>query len=161
MRIDDESARSSRTRNARNRANPMGSRPARNAGGRSAGGAPNDEAGKAVGAAIRGVAQGGKQGGGRVPGGGGDLPKTNNTIQVLKRFLGSRWNAEAKFLNLEVSWHRQCRTIIQSTCADRIKIRLARQTSLTSLPPAHPCYWLCRTCKKTRFWPNKASNLQG
>ncbi|KAJ9478247.1 mRNA export factor MEX67 [Pseudozyma hubeiensis] len=47
------------------------------------------------------------QGGGRIPGGGNiifagnDMPKTQNVVSLIKRFLESRWNLQAKFLNLE------------------------------------------------------------
>lgn len=33
---------------------------------------------------------------------GNDMPKTQNVVSLIKRFLESRWNNEAKFLNLAV-----------------------------------------------------------
>lgn len=98
-----------RGRIARDRSNPLGKRPP----GRKAALNMNDglRAGNSA-SVLRGISSSKAQGGGRIPGGGGtvfagnDMPKTQNVISLIKRFLASRWNAEARFLNLEVRIRR-------------------------------------------------------
>ncbi|PWN51483.1 NTF2-like protein [Violaceomyces palustris] len=104
MRIDDGQGGRHGAKQARQRANPMGSRPSGRRGGPGATVNINDGI-RPGNASIKGVAAGQRQQGGRIPGGGGlaggELPKTNNVVALLKRFLESRWNGAAKFLNLE------------------------------------------------------------
>jgi nuclear RNA export factor len=92
---------------ARQRANPLGNRPA----GRGKKAAVNVNDGLRAGntaSVLKSISSSKAQGGGRIPGGGGiifsgnDMPKTQNVVSLIKRFLESRWNAQAKFLNLEV-----------------------------------------------------------
>ncbi|EPQ28779.1 uncharacterized protein PFL1_03582 [Pseudozyma flocculosa PF-1] len=90
---------------ARQRANPLGSRPNAKKGNLNV----NDGLRPGNTAAILGSVPNSKaKGGGRIPGGGGlpfvggdSGPKSHNVVSVVKRFLESRWNAAAKFLNLE------------------------------------------------------------
>lgn len=119
MMVDNERANGGGPR-ARDRANPMGGRPSR---GRSNATSDVNVRGQAFGirgAAVRGkgnpppvaeLISGGK-GKGRVPGGGvggaggaiGAAPSqqtTGRTIALMKRFLQSRWDPAALFLNLE------------------------------------------------------------
>lgn len=92
---------------ARQRANPLGNRPP--AKGKKAAINVNDglRAGNTA-SVLKSISSSKAQGGGRIPGGGGivfsgnDMPKTQNVISLIKRFLESRWNPQAKFLNLEV-----------------------------------------------------------
>ncbi|SPO21877.1 related to mRNA export factor mex67 [Ustilago trichophora] len=91
---------------ARQRANPLGNRP--HAKGKKAAINVNDglRAGNTA-SVLKSISSSKAQGGGRIPGGGGivfsgnDMPKTQNVVSLIKRFLESRWNAQAKFLNLE------------------------------------------------------------
>ncbi|SJX61774.1 related to mRNA export factor mex67 [Sporisorium reilianum f. sp. reilianum] len=102
----DGSGNSLRGRIARQRANPLGNRPA--AKGKKAAINVNDglRAGNTA-SVLKSISSSKAQGGGRIPGGGGivfsgnDMPKTQNVISLIKRFLESRWNPQAKFLNLE------------------------------------------------------------
>ncbi|KAN0063105.1 nuclear mRNA export, poly(A)+RNA binding protein [Thecaphora frezii] len=89
---------------ARQRANPLGGRPS----GRKANLNVNEGMRSGNTAAVLGSVPNSKaRGGGRIPGGGGlpftssEGPKSHNVVSVVKRFLESRWNAPAKFLNLE------------------------------------------------------------
>ncbi|SNX83197.1 related to mRNA export factor mex67 [Melanopsichium pennsylvanicum] len=91
---------------ARQRANPFGNRPP--AKGKKAAINVNDgiRAGNTA-SLLKSISSSKAQGGGRIPGGGGivfsgnDMPKTQNVVSLIKRFLESRWNPQAKFLNLE------------------------------------------------------------
>ncbi|KAK0548454.1 nuclear mRNA export, poly(A)+RNA binding protein [Tilletia horrida] len=96
MRLDPIAGNKHR---ARDRANPMGVRPGANgAGGGSGGGSERARHGK------------GKGRTGRTTGGGGIVTSlasdgeeftASKAITAIKRFFAPRWNAEAKFLNLE------------------------------------------------------------
>ncbi|TKY87089.1 hypothetical protein EX895_003766 [Sporisorium graminicola] len=102
----DGSGNPLRGRIARQRANPLGNRPATK--GKKAAINVNDglRAGNTA-SVLKSISSSKAQGGGRIPGGGGivfsgnDMPKTQNVISLIKRFLESRWNPQAKFLNLE------------------------------------------------------------
>ncbi|KAK0523004.1 nuclear mRNA export, poly(A)+RNA binding protein, partial [Tilletia horrida] len=93
MRIDPIPGNAPR---ARDRANPMGGRP---------------PSGPSSMLTDRAKGKGKQQGSGRVPGGGGGSSNPLGTdtreftaskaIAAIKRFFAPRWNAEAKFLNLE------------------------------------------------------------
>lgn len=104
MQLDGESGGSgAQGRNAaRQRANPLGNRPHGKKLNVNDGLRPGNTA-----AILRSIPSSKAQGGGRIPGGGGipfagsELPKTHNVVSLVKRFLESRWNAGAKFLNLE------------------------------------------------------------
>ncbi|SAM80643.1 related to mRNA export factor mex67 [Ustilago bromivora] len=102
----DTNGNSLQGRIARQRANPMGNRPLTK--GKKAAINVNDglRAGNAA-SVLKSISSSKAQGGGRIPGGGGiiyagnDMPKTQNVVSLIKRFLQSRWNPQAKFLNLE------------------------------------------------------------
>lgn len=68
---------------------------------------------------LKSISSSKAQGGGRIPGGGGiiyagnDMPKTQNVVSLIKRFLQSRWNPQAKFLNLEVGTTNPTHSLIR------------------------------------------------
>ncbi|KAJ1028629.1 hypothetical protein NDA16_001795 [Ustilago loliicola] len=101
----DPNGNSLQGRIARQRANPLGNRPPK---GKKAAINVNDglRAGNTA-SVLKSISPSKTQGGGRIPGGGGimfsgnDMSKTQNVVSLIKRFLESRWNAQAKFLNLE------------------------------------------------------------
>ncbi|PWZ00567.1 NTF2-like protein [Testicularia cyperi] len=106
MQVDNNGGSALQGRIARQRANPLGNRPQ----GKKASAKLNVNDGLRPGntaSLLKSISSSKAQGGGRIPGGGGtvfsgnDMPKTQNVVSLLKRFLESRWNAQARFLNLE------------------------------------------------------------